>query len=109
MYELKLRDRDLLSEAEAAKLHGQYANDADYVHGPFDQDCIVYSPQAPLGIAAQLVTTCLTTPTKTVELFRTVRGDLSNRAFGVPLMYRERPDGSYDHTKDAPPVPTRGW
>jgi hypothetical protein len=103
MYELKLRDQDLLSEAETKKLHGQYANHADYVHGPFDQDCVVYSPTAPGGIAAKLVTGCLTTPTSTVELFRTVKGDLSNRALGLPLMYRERPDRSYGHTKEAPP------
>ena len=102
MYELRLSERDLLSEWETVKLHGQYANQADYVHGPFDEDCVVFSPTAPGGVAAMQVTGCLATPTRTVELFRTVKGDLTNRALGVPLMYRERPDKSYSHTKAVP-------
>lgn len=103
MYCLALSDSDLLSEEETAKLHGQYANRADYVYGPFDEDCTIFSPTAPGGIAARLVTECLNTPTTTVELFRTVKGELSNRGLGVPLMNRERPDGSFSHTKDVPP------
>jgi hypothetical protein len=100
---IRLKENDLLSDLETAQLYGKYANQADYVHGPIDQDCIVYSPRAPFGIAAQLVTGCLNTPRRTVELFRAVKGDLSNRALGVPLMYRKRPDGSFAHTKDVPP------
>lgn len=103
MLVLPLKESDLLSDLETAKLKGKYANQADYVHGPIDEDCIVYSPRAPHGIAAMLVTGCLNTPTRTVELFRSVKGDLSNRALGVPLMYRERPNGSFSHTKDVPP------
>jgi hypothetical protein len=103
VYVLALHDSDLLSEVETAKLHGQYANRADYVYGPFDEDCMIVSPTAPGGIAARLVTQCLNTPSATVELFRTVQGELSNRGLGVPLMHRERPDGSFGHTKDVPP------
>jgi hypothetical protein len=102
MYQLRLSDCDLLSESETAKLYGQLANQADYVHGPFDEDCVIFSPRAPGGIAAMLVTGCLNTPARTVELFRTVKGDLSNRALGVPLMNRERPDGSFSHTHSCP-------
>src|ERR1700687_3717348 len=103
MYIKSIHESELLSEAETAKLCGQYANQADYVYGPFDYDCMIVSPTAPGGIAARLVTECLTTPTKTVELFRTVKSELSNRGLGVPLMNRERPDGSFGHTKDVPP------
>jgi hypothetical protein len=100
---IRLTERDLLSDLETAKLYGKYANQADYDHGPIDEDCTVTSPRAPFGIAAQLVTGCLNTPSRTVELLRTVKGDLSNRALGVPLMYRKRPDASFSHTKDVPP------
>jgi len=103
MYCLALSESDLLSAEETAKLHGQYANQADYVYGPIDEDCIVVSPTAPGGVAARLVTESQSTPTATVELFRTVKGELSNRGLGVPLMNRERRDGSFGHTKDVPP------
>jgi len=83
MYCLALSESDLLSAEETARLKGQYANEADYVHGPFDEDCIVFSPTAPGGIAARLVTECLSTPTETVELFRTVKGELTNRGLGI--------------------------
>ena len=106
---IRLTERDLLSALETAKLYGKYANQADYVHGPIDEDCTVTSPRAPGGIAAKLVTGRLCTPKRTVELFRTVRGDLSNRALGAPLMYRKRSDGSFSHWKDVPPLPTRPW
>jgi len=100
---IRLKESDLLSDSETAKLHGKYASQTDYVHGPIDEDCTVTSPRAPGGIAAKLVTGCLNTPKRTVELLRTVRGDLSNRALGAPLMYRKRSDGSFAHTKDVPP------
>jgi hypothetical protein len=100
---IRLKESDLLSDSETAKLYGKIASHADYIHGPIDEDCIVTSPRAPFCIAAQLVTGRLNTPKRTVELFRTVRGDLSNRALGVPLLYRKRSDGSYAHTKDVPP------
>jgi hypothetical protein len=103
MYVLALTDSDLLSETETAKLHGQYANQADCKDGPIDEDCLVVSPTSPGGIAARLVTECLNTPAQTVELFRTVKGELTNRSLGVPLMERERSDGSFSHTKDVPP------
>ena len=100
---IHLKESDLLTDLETAKLYGKYANPTDYVHGPIDEDCTVTSPRAPGGIAAKLVTRCLNTPTRTVELFRTVKGDLSNRALGIPLMNRQRRDGSFSHTKDVPP------
>jgi hypothetical protein len=100
---IHLKESDLLSDLETAKLFGKYAKQADYVHGPIDEDCTVTSPRAPGGIAAKLVTRCLNTPRTTIELFRTVKGNLSNRALGVPLMYRERADTSFSHTKDVPP------
>jgi hypothetical protein len=103
MYCLALSESDLRSAEETARLKGQYANRADYVYGPFDEDCIIFSPTAPGGIAARLVTECISAPSATVELFRTVKGELSNRGLGVPLMNRERPDGSFGPTKDVPP------
>ena len=103
MYRLALHESDLLSEAETAKLHGQYANQADYVYGTFDYDCMIVSPTAPDGIAARLVTQCLNTPSTTIELLRTVKGELSNRGLGAPLMYRERPDKSFGHRTEVPP------
>jgi hypothetical protein len=103
VFRIRLKERDLLSDLETARLKGKYANQADYVHGPIDEDCIVYSPRAPFGIVAQLVTGCLNTPQRTVELLRTVKGDLSNRALGAPPMYRQRSDGSFSHTKEVPP------
>jgi len=36
MYALALTESDLLTAEETAKLYGQYANEEDYVHGPFD-------------------------------------------------------------------------
>jgi hypothetical protein len=102
MYRLALHETDLLSEAETAKLHGQYANQADYVYGPFDEDCTIVSPTAPGGIAARLLPRCLNTAPATIELFRTVKGELSNRGLGAPLLYRERPDGTYGHRTEVP-------
>jgi hypothetical protein len=100
---IRLKESDLLSDSQTSRLYGKYANQADYVHGPIDQDCAVYSPRAPGGIAAKLVTVAINTPRRTVELFRTVKGDLSNRGLGVPLMNRKRADGSLSHTKEVPP------
>jgi hypothetical protein len=103
MYALALTEGDLLTEEETARLHGQYANEADYVHGPFDEECTVFAPNGPHGLAVKLVTNCLSTPQETVEFFRTVNGEITNRGLGVPLMYRERKDGTFGHTKDVPP------
>jgi hypothetical protein len=97
-----IHDSELLSPADAARLLGQHANPADYTYGPFDQDCTIVASNAPGGIAAKLVTNCLSTPKETVELFRTVVGKLTNRGLGTPLMNRERADGTYGFTKDVP-------
>jgi hypothetical protein len=101
MYALLLTERDLRSQAETDALFGKYANVADFEY-LIEEDSIVVAPNAPQGIAARLVTGCLNTKPDTVELFRTVEGDLSNRGFGVPLQYRERSDKSFGHTKDVP-------
>ena len=98
-----IHDSEIITPAEAAMLHGHYANVADFVHGPFDEDCWIFASNAPGGIAARLVTECLNTPKKTIESLGTVRGELSNRGLGAPLMYRERPNGSFGHRTEVPP------
>jgi hypothetical protein len=97
-----IHDSELLSPAETARLFGQYANKGDFRYGPFDESCTIFASNAPGGIAAKLVTECLSTPSSTVELFGTVRGDLSKRGLGVPLMNRERSDGSFGYFRDVP-------
>ena len=55
-YVLAIHDSELLTPAAASALHGQYANVADFVHGPFEEDCTIVASNAPGGIAARLVT-----------------------------------------------------
>jgi hypothetical protein len=102
-YRLAIHESEILTAAEAAKLHGQYANVADFIHGPFDEDCWILAPNAPGGVAARLVTECLNPRKPTVEALRTVKGELTNRGLGAPLMYRQRPDGSFGHRTEVPP------
>ena len=101
MRTLLIPDSDIRSEAETAAFKGKLANVADFEHF-VDYDCLVLARTGVRGVVARLVTDCFSTPPATVEALRSVKGDLTNRGLGIPLMNRERSDSTFGITKDVP-------
>jgi 2-oxoglutarate-Fe(II)-dependent dioxygenase family protein len=102
MYPLALTGEWCLrSDAEIAALEDTYANRADFEH-LLEEDSIVIAPSGvgPELVVARLVTGCISPRRETIEAFRTVKGEASNR-FG-PRLPRERPDGTFGLTNDVP-------
>ena len=101
MHTLLIPDSEIRSEAETVAFKGKLANVADFEHF-VDYDCLVLARTGVRGVVARLVTECLSTQPATVEALRSVRGDLSNRGLGIPLLNRERSDSTFGTTKDVP-------
>ena len=99
MYALALHDSELRTDAEVAAMEDTYANESDFAR-LFDEDCIIFGSTGPQGVVARLVTGCLSLKRETIDGFRTVEGEASNR-FG-PRLPRERPDGTFGLTNDVP-------
>src|SRR5712692_139983 len=102
MYPLALMsDWCLRSDSEIAALEDTYANRADFEY-LLEEDSIVFAPSGvgPQLVVARLVTECISPKPETIEAFRTVQGEASNR-FG-PRLPRERPDGTFGLTNDVP-------
>lgn len=101
MRTLLIPDSKIRSETETAAFKGKLANVADFEYF-VDYDCLVLARTGVRGVVARLVTDCLNTPQETVDALRTVKGNLSNRGLGIPLLNRERSDKTFGNTKDVP-------
>src|SRR5271169_4188795 len=102
MYPLALMSESCLrSDAEVAALKDTYANRADFEY-LLEEDSVVLAPSGvgPERVVARLVTRCIEPKQETIEAFRTVQGELSNR-FG-PRLARKRGDESFGHTTEVP-------
>jgi hypothetical protein len=105
MFRLAISPQLLRSEAELDALHHDFANPAHYEY-PIEENAIVIGPDG--RVIARLVTGCLDADLvrKTVEHFRTVHGDASNRGGVVgpgAMMNRVRTsDGTLGFTKEVP-------